>query len=381
MAFLGVAALVSSAVGAQQTMNASWYGPGFEGATTASGEPFDPGAYTAAHKELPFGTQLEVCYQGCVTVVINDRGPFVAGRDLDLSQAAAAAIGLTAAGHAPVTVTYLDGSAPSGPSGGTATEPAPQQPAEAPQQPATTAPEEPGDFTVTQTQYNDPVNDQYGEAPVEDQYEDLPAETPVVDQYEDLAPVEPPVVDQYEDLPAETPVVDQYEDLSPVETPVVDQYEDLAPVEAPVVDQYEDLPAGTADVDVPEVAVPVVPDASALEAPPLELATPGSTVERRIELALAAPPAGYEGPVPSEDASAGYVHEEPAAGHVEEPAHEVHPETGTIDTVYEAAEKPSVVAGLTVLPDTGGPAVLPLSGAALLLGAGLISLKVLRSRD
>lgn len=359
MAFLGVAALVSSAVGAQQTMNASWYGPGFEGATTASGEPFDPGAYTAAHKELPFGTQLEVCYQGCVTVVINDRGPFVAGRDLDLSQAAADAIGLTAAGHAPVTVTYLDGSAPSGPSGGTATEPvptepAPQQPAEAPQQPVTTAPEEPGDFTVTQTQYNDPVNDQYGEAPVEDQYEDLPAETPVVDQYEDLAPVEPPVVDQYEDL---------------------------SPVEAPVVDQYESLPAGTADVDVPEVAVPVVPDASALEAPPLELATPGSTVERRIELALAAPPAGYEGPVPSEDASAGYVHEEPAAGHVEEPAHEVHPETGTIDTVYEAAEKPSVVAGLTVLPDTGGPAVLPLSGAALLLGAGLISLKVLRSRD
>lgn len=94
MAFLGVAALVSSAVGAQQTMNASWYGPGFEGATTASGEPFDPGAYTAAHKELPFGTQLEVCYQGCVTVTVNDRGPFVEGRGLDLSQGAAEAIGL-----------------------------------------------------------------------------------------------------------------------------------------------------------------------------------------------------------------------------------------------------------------------------------------------
>jgi len=77
---------------------ASWYGPGFEGALTASGEPFNPYAYTAAHPYLPFGTQLEVCYQGCVTVTVNDRGPFVAGRGLDLSQAAAEAIGLTYVG-------------------------------------------------------------------------------------------------------------------------------------------------------------------------------------------------------------------------------------------------------------------------------------------
>ncbi|WP_207890271.1 septal ring lytic transglycosylase RlpA family protein [Rubrobacter taiwanensis] len=81
---------------------ASWYGPGFEGALTASGEPFNPYAYTAAHPYLPFGTQLQVCYQGCVVVTVNDRGPFVGGRGLDLSQAAAQAIGLTGPGVAVV---------------------------------------------------------------------------------------------------------------------------------------------------------------------------------------------------------------------------------------------------------------------------------------
>jgi rare lipoprotein A len=77
---------------------ASWYGPGFEGALTASGEVFDPYGYTAAHPYLPFGTELQVCYQGCTVVTVNDRGPYVAGRSLDLSQGAAEAIGLTYVG-------------------------------------------------------------------------------------------------------------------------------------------------------------------------------------------------------------------------------------------------------------------------------------------
>src|SRR3712207_9305199 len=78
---------------------ASWYGPGFEGLPTASGEPYDPHGYTAAHKTMPLGTDLVVEYGGsAVQVTVNDRGPYVGSRDLDLSRGAAEAIGLTQAG-------------------------------------------------------------------------------------------------------------------------------------------------------------------------------------------------------------------------------------------------------------------------------------------
>ncbi len=93
-----------------EPMVASYYGNELAGNPTASGVPFDPYGYTAAHKTLPFGTQLEVCLQGCVTVTVNDRGPFVGGRDLDLSLGAAQAIGLTGAGVATVDVTVLGSS-------------------------------------------------------------------------------------------------------------------------------------------------------------------------------------------------------------------------------------------------------------------------------
>src|SRR3712207_3074618 len=78
---------------------ASWYGPGFKGLPTASGEPYDPYGYTAAHKTMPLGTDLVVKYGGsAVQVTVNDRGPYVGSRELDLSQGAAEAIGLTQAG-------------------------------------------------------------------------------------------------------------------------------------------------------------------------------------------------------------------------------------------------------------------------------------------
>jgi rare lipoprotein A len=78
---------------------ASWYGPGFEGLPTASGEPYDPYGYTAAHKTMPLGTQLLVTYGGrSVQVTVNDRGPYVGARVLDLSQGAAEYVGLTRAG-------------------------------------------------------------------------------------------------------------------------------------------------------------------------------------------------------------------------------------------------------------------------------------------
>ena len=91
-----------------RTMLASYYGYSLEGNETASGEPFDPEGYTAAHRTLPLGTRLLVSYGGeSVRVTVNDRGPYVAGRDLDLSLAAAREIGLTAPGSAPVRVSVL----------------------------------------------------------------------------------------------------------------------------------------------------------------------------------------------------------------------------------------------------------------------------------
>ena len=78
---------------------ASWYGPGFHGRKTASGERFDQHARTAAHKTLPFGTLLAVTHKGKTIVVrVNDRGPFVHGREIDLSAAAAREIGLRGVG-------------------------------------------------------------------------------------------------------------------------------------------------------------------------------------------------------------------------------------------------------------------------------------------
>ena len=76
-------------------MVASFYGHGERlSKHTASGAVFNPHGYTAAHRTLPFGTHLRVCHHGCVTVVVNDRGPFVSGRSLDLSYGAARAIGM-----------------------------------------------------------------------------------------------------------------------------------------------------------------------------------------------------------------------------------------------------------------------------------------------
>tara|TARA_R100001224_G_scaffold109197_2_gene86325 strand:+ start:1432 stop:1773 length:342 start_codon:yes stop_codon:yes gene_type:complete len=96
----------SSTAAATSSMLTSWYGPGFHGRLTANGEVFNEMGYTAAHKSLPFGTTLEVCYRSCVRVRINDRGPFISGRELDLSRGAAEAIGLTEVGVDYVTYSY-----------------------------------------------------------------------------------------------------------------------------------------------------------------------------------------------------------------------------------------------------------------------------------
>lgn len=73
---------------------ASWYGPGFHGKRTANGERFNQWAMTAAHKSLPFGTLVRISHKGrSVIVRINDRGPFIRGRTIDLSKGAAQRIG------------------------------------------------------------------------------------------------------------------------------------------------------------------------------------------------------------------------------------------------------------------------------------------------
>src|SRR5215207_1067392 len=80
---------------------ASWYGPGFHGKKTANGERFNTNDRTAAHKTLPFGTQLRVTNErtGKSVVRINDRGPYAHGRVIDLSKAAAQAVGIEGVGQ------------------------------------------------------------------------------------------------------------------------------------------------------------------------------------------------------------------------------------------------------------------------------------------
>jgi hypothetical protein len=100
-----VGSITPSAEGPATTMMASYYGRALEGHPMANGQPFDPDAYTAAHKSLPFGTELEVSLgDKSVRVTVTDRGPYAPGRDLDLSPAAARKIGLTGRGVAPVRV-------------------------------------------------------------------------------------------------------------------------------------------------------------------------------------------------------------------------------------------------------------------------------------
>jgi len=89
---------------------ASFYGKSFQGRRTASGLPFDPKAATAAHKSLPFGTSVRITNLDngrSVTATINDRGPYVGGRIIDVSQALARQLGFVRAGMARVQVEIL----------------------------------------------------------------------------------------------------------------------------------------------------------------------------------------------------------------------------------------------------------------------------------
>lgn len=127
----------------QETGQASWYGgeDGFAGRPTANGEVYDPADLTCAHRTLPFGTSIEVknLETGRKAVLrVNDRGPFVRGRMLDVSEKAAKALGMTAKGTARVRIRTVDGQG----------RPAPLEPVPAPRDP----------YTVQVASLSDPAN-------------------------------------------------------------------------------------------------------------------------------------------------------------------------------------------------------------------------------
>ena len=97
----------ASAPGYSETGTASVYSDEFAGDPTASGEPYDPAAMTAAHRTLPLGTWIRVQGPAASAMIrINDRGPFTGGRILDLSRAAAAAVGVNGIGTVTITVQH-----------------------------------------------------------------------------------------------------------------------------------------------------------------------------------------------------------------------------------------------------------------------------------
>jgi rare lipoprotein A len=103
MFLVGLLVLVIQIVAQADPMVATYYANKYAGKPTASGQPYDPYSLTAAHPSLPFGTKLSVSYAGkSVIVTINDRLPYESDSNLDLSWAAAQALGLTQVGTAVV---------------------------------------------------------------------------------------------------------------------------------------------------------------------------------------------------------------------------------------------------------------------------------------
>lgn len=337
--------LLGSRMVAAQQMVASWYGSDFEGNTTANGETFDPSGYTAASKTLDFDTKLIVTYEGrSVVVRINDRGPYIEGRDLDLSQGAAEYIGLTSVGVATVDVAVADPSTPEGPYS----------------PPRTVSREATGGGGA------DAGPGRQAERPAADAQEPASRQERLRDEFAALGAEEGQ--DQYA-------TEDQYASE--------DQYFEVG---SRVIEEVAPPPPPPA----PQPPVPVLPPApepEALQSPPPELVVENSTVKRRVELELAAPPAPQPETVEevSEVEAASEVEEAPEVPEVEEEeavqklAAPERPEPVVkADDEKEGKEKKGEeVMGLTMLPDTGGASV-----ASLVAGMFLISLgaAVLRFR-
>ena len=372
--------LFCSRLVAAEPVEASWYGPGFEGNLTANGEVFDPSQYTAAHKTLEFGTKLIVTYEGrSVVVRINDRGPFITGRDLDLSKGAADYIGLTSVGVAVVDVETADASTPVGPYAPPGARAAARaQPSATQAQPAENGSENEED----QGRQNSPdaaESDSSGTTSpdaTEDE-RDFSGATGPGGAAESGGGAGGAAAQQDQYAASEQYATeDQYASK--------DQYEDNKEMPAEKPEPAPPAPAPPA----PEPATPVLPpepEPEALIAPPAELAVPNSTVVRRVELGVAAPPKPKPAPA-SETAEPEAAEPEPKPApepEVAEPEAEPdEPKSEPAEPKKEPAEpkkeEPKEKEAseeeepeITVLPDTGGVSpVLPAVGV-MLLGAGL----------
>lgn len=110
---LPVAGMLVASNAEGSVIKASWYGEELRGHLTASGEPFDPDAHTAAHPTIPFGTQLRVSHEDASTKVrVTDRGPVDPDVAIDLSEAAAEDLGIIEEGVAEVTIAEIRESNP-----------------------------------------------------------------------------------------------------------------------------------------------------------------------------------------------------------------------------------------------------------------------------
>ncbi|MCL2879131.1 MAG: septal ring lytic transglycosylase RlpA family protein [Treponema sp.] len=263
---------------------ASWYGTEFDGRPTASGEIFNSTLFTAAHPSLPFGTLLNVINtqnNKSVTVKVNDRGPFVSARIIDVSQAAAEQLDMISTGTAPVIIQSLDKiAAPSPAAGGTdlwsvpASTQADQQPAPAvqdvPDQAAPTvaaAPAEPQPAPAVQQ----PDTTAQQPAPVDTAAQPAPANASQTVQPVQPAPVQAPA--RVELTPAAPkppePVPDQTQQTAAPIAPVAPVAQPPAPVAAPQpVTPVQPAPAV---IPPPPPVQPSVPDVTppAPPAPPV----------------------------------------------------------------------------------------------------------------
>ncbi len=109
MLLVGLLVMAVQVVAQAEPIVATYYASKYANKPTASGQPYDPYGFTAAHPSLPFGTKLLVSYGGKrVIVTVNDRIPYSSDSDLDLSWAAAKAIGLTEVGTAVVNAEVVE---------------------------------------------------------------------------------------------------------------------------------------------------------------------------------------------------------------------------------------------------------------------------------
>jgi len=281
---------------------ASWYGTEFDGKPTASGEIFNAASYTAAHPSLPFGSILTVTNlhnNRRVTVKVNDRGPFVAERIIDLSLAAAEVLQMVETGTARVSIEHAATSM-LGPAGNPALPMTPALANNTPQvtpqtsvpapvavAPPPAAPQQP---PVTPS----PAAPQYTPVPVQ------PAATPVAPQYVP-APVQPTATPQYTPIPVQptaTPTAPQYTPVPAQPAPAAVVPPPAVPQQTPVtpsaVPQYTPPPVQqpVATPAAPEYVAPVQPapvPPPVFSVPPAEILgnvpAPGSSGSFRLQVA------------------------------------------------------------------------------------------------